>query len=103
MEARAHLADPARGRHAGVLRHGRFPVVYGALAPTKPLNEDTVRRWYELGSYTKLLRTTARLWCASAAPTSLATAAARRARDHPAADHLDPELGNVWGARLWAE
>ncbi len=22
----------------------RFPVVYGALAPTKPLNEDTVRR-----------------------------------------------------------
>ena len=33
----------------------RFPAVYGALAPTKPLNEDTVRRWFELGSYTKLL------------------------------------------------
>jgi hypothetical protein len=33
----------------------RFPVVYGALALTKPLNEDTVRRWYELGSYTKRL------------------------------------------------
>ncbi len=31
-----------------------YPTIYGVLAPTKPLNEDTVRRWYELGSYTKL-------------------------------------------------
>ncbi len=40
-----------------MLRHGRrspHPTIYGVLAPTKPLNEDTVRRWYELGSYTKL-------------------------------------------------
>jgi hypothetical protein len=25
------------------------------MAQTKPLNEGTVRRWFELGSYTKLL------------------------------------------------
>ncbi len=27
----------------------RFPTIYGALAPTKPLSEVTVRLWFEPG------------------------------------------------------
>ncbi len=34
----------------------RFPTIYGALAPTKPLSEVTVRLWFEPGSYSVLLR-----------------------------------------------
>jgi hypothetical protein len=34
----------------------RFPTIYGALAPTKPLSEVTVRLWFEpAGSYSVLL------------------------------------------------
>jgi hypothetical protein len=33
----------------------RFPVVYGALAPTKPLNEDSERRGRDTGCWCWLL------------------------------------------------
>jgi hypothetical protein len=33
----------------------RFPTIYGALAPTKPLSEVAVRLWFEPGSYSVLL------------------------------------------------
>ncbi len=70
MEARADLAGPARGRPAGCYATAvealtfLYPTIYGVLAPTKPLNEDTVRRWYELvyltgrGLIFKILRPT---------------------------------------------